>query len=274
MAFLIVCYDDVRRNESRSLYDRICASVELNLKDRPWNLVANHWDPDIYDRWIAYLYTELDQAKRKLMRARYKLLKWMCLGDEMGAGLGAEKRAETSGFGCWCGGENRCAWTLKRGLKRVHLVAERVGLGADVGAEIDAEMGALGAEMGALGAEVGAEMARCQGDLSCWIMGERSDNSIGSLNLQQYKRQLYRFITRVMQMANEKWEAKIHSDIRRLEQQLENLLSLTLMRSDVEGARIVLVSSRLGRLNGRINVKRIENNAKTGIYRIDSIMSA
>ncbi|GKA98953.1 29 kDa ribonucleoprotein A, chloroplastic-like protein [Tanacetum coccineum] len=26
--------------------------------------------------------------KRKLMRGRYKILKWMCLGDEMGAGLG------------------------------------------------------------------------------------------------------------------------------------------------------------------------------------------
>ncbi|GKA58047.1 hypothetical protein Tco_0757235 [Tanacetum coccineum] len=158
MAFLIVCYDDVRRNESRSLYDRICASVELNLKDRPWNLVANHWDPDIYDRWIAYLYTELDQAKRKLMRARYKLLKWMCLGDEMGAGLGAEKRAETSGFGCWCGGENRCVWTLKRGPKWVRL-------GAEVAAGMRAETGGFGVCLRSLN---GAEEGAC-GGLNGWV---------------------------------------------------------------------------------------------------------
>ncbi|GJT31118.1 29 kDa ribonucleoprotein A, chloroplastic-like protein [Tanacetum coccineum] len=90
--------------------------------------------------------------KRKLMRGRYKLLKWMCLGDEMGVGLGRFWVLKW-GLNLVClnaeTGMKWCAWTLKRGLKRVHLVAERVGLGADVGAEMDAEMGALGAEVGA-----------------------------------------------------------------------------------------------------------------------------
>ncbi|GKC46800.1 hypothetical protein Tco_1064522, partial [Tanacetum coccineum] len=75
--------------------------------------------------------------KRKLMRARYKLLKWMCLGDEMRAGLGAEKRAETSGFGCWCGGENGCAGMLKRGLKWGQ---KWVCLDTEKGDEMDAEI--------------------------------------------------------------------------------------------------------------------------------------
>ncbi|GJX79318.1 ribonuclease H-like domain-containing protein [Tanacetum coccineum] len=100
-----------------------------------------------------------------------------------------------------------CAWTLKRGLKRVRLVAkkraERVGLGADVGAE--------------MASEISIKDNNGNGDVY------KEDDQIPSKGKRL-------FITRVMQMANERWEVKIHSDIRRLEQQLENLLSLTLMR--------------------------------------------